>query len=197
MKRPTKEIKRVLTDVGGSCPVHYKETVMDYIAYLESQLQPRKTVGDAVDCYKEWEWSENSYLYYSETLDLFASSRDYKNENSYFVCTPEQFRAEVERRNSEGAKGEMPELIEGDCIDCAGQHYYVYFNGMYYNVGGEQFMGIPYIAEKVTRAGQVIWRRKPPITHKEIIEMMERASFVNWTVADFMRHIHDDFELVD
>ena len=191
----------------------------EYITHLESQLKPRKTVNahdcvlsgnkvvginknptrktvsDAVDLFREWKRDGFDYLFWHEKLGfIYRESMDVPDCYVY-VCTREEFEAEVERRNGEIATGEMPELIEGDCIDCDGQRYYVYFNGMYYNVGGEQFMGIPYIAEKVTRAGQVIWKRKPPITHKEIIEMMERAAFVNWTVADFMQHVNNDFEV--
>lgn len=177
MKRPTELIEKA-KGFKSTDPIR---VLAEYILSCEPQ-PPRKTVSDAVDYYDGfWPHEIRNVLSWCSKERLWFFGMPINGQ--YKVCTREEFEAEVERRKGEcqyeDAFGDDCEILIGK-EDDIGRIIIRRNNGQYAIV-----------------AKSSVKKRKPPITHKEIIEMMERAAFVNWTVADFMQHIHDDFELVD
>lgn len=179
MKRPTELIEKA-KGFKSTDPIR---VLAEYAVSLES---PRKTVSDAVDFF-DGVWPDiiempdaDGWWFNGEREMCWAS---YTNGAWILdvVCTREQFEAEVERRKGEEwthvrSNGELcnvlyedekVQLIRGECGTTA-----------------------------IWARERYATKRKPPITHKEIIEMMERVPFVNWTVKDFIKHIHDDFDVV-
>lgn len=170
MKRPDKEIGKVLHEKSGTYPSQYHDTILAYIAHLESQLQPRKTVSDAVD-YFDGVWPEkvahiNIINWNPDKCDYFFSGRP--SQSGCQVCTRQEFEAEVERRKGDIAAGEMPELIEGDQLDNTG----IWFKGAAWYLDGPDALQQCHSSTLdsvclIRRAGKVIWKRKSSISKAE------------------------------
>lgn len=104
MKRPTELIEMLDTFPEIKLNHGDAEKIYDWINHLESQLQPRKTVSDAVDYFGEDWCGEYKSIYEHDDGSMSTINHEpFANQMKGWrkVCTREEFEAEVERRKGE------------------------------------------------------------------------------------------------
>lgn len=149
---------------------------------MESQLQPHKTVKDAVVYYDEvWPNSAGEVMVYDPVCDqfyLFVTGWT-GAEEWYEVCTREEFEAEVERR-----KGDEWTHVDQNNHKCKIIHTDVNLSWVQYSAGNHCVVVTDYLE-----------KRKTTITKAEAFDKLCSLTYRGIEVGEAIDKIHEEYEI--
>lgn len=143
--------------------------------------------------------SEQSYMLVHEHSQVATESL----EGWQYICTREELeKAREEHKSYKRVLGVS--LIDGDIINTPKGLVYIYFKGNFYLFSGKTMSITSYSKEwfdenmvSLTRAGEVLWQKKPTLTKAEAWEMLYKKAgrYPHLNLSDTIKDVIAEYDV--